>query len=396
MPSRRQGSAPLAICLALFALLALAPAASAAQRLITIQTPSRFVDPATQSFNSLDGVTPTKLQAKVLLPNGYAANPRKRWPLLLLLHGAGDNSASWADPEHGNIRQTAKGLNAVIVMPEGATGFYTDWFNGGKRRDPAWERHFREYLIPLIERRFRIRAGRRWHAIAGLSMGGYGTLLTASQNPGYFGTAVPMSAFASIQREEVPPFFPFITNADYETIYGPRLGPYATGHNPPVLARNLRFTRMYVYTGDGTQDPEKPPPGNPLSLALEAALRNFNDELVAALHQAGAAVTYTVHQGSHDWPYWREDLADAIDRGLFRRVKARPGGWHFKTVSQRGQMWNLHFRFAKPPTKVADFARFGTLLHAKGAGRVTISDGRGCRMTAKLPFKRRFPLRRCR
>src|SRR5690349_6987588 len=108
MPSRR--STPFALLVALLALLAFAPAASAAQRLIKIQTPSRFVDPDTQSFNELNGVTPTKLEANVLLPDGYAANPRKRWPLLLLLHGAGDNFASWADPAHGNIRKTAKGL----------------------------------------------------------------------------------------------------------------------------------------------------------------------------------------------------------------------------------------------------------------------------------------------
>ena len=394
MPPRRQGSAPLAVVLALFALLALAPAASAAQKLITIRTPSPFVDPATQSFN--DPEHPGILQANVLLPHGYSANPRKRWPLLLLLHGAGDNWESWSLPERGDIRNTAKGLGAVVVMPEGARGFYADWWNGGKRRDPAWERHIREYLLPLIERRFRIRAGRRWHAIAGLSMGGYGTLLTAAQNPGYFGTAVPLSAFASIQRPEVEPFFPYVTSADYETIYGPRTAFYATGHNPPLLARNLRHTRMYVFTGDGTQDPEKPAPSNPLSLVLEGVLRDFNDELVDALLQVGAAVTYTVHRGSHDWPYWREDLRAAIKRGLFRKSRNLPRAWHYKTSSQRGQMWNLRFRFAKPLTKVADFHRMGGRLRAKGSGRVTISNGRGCRMTAKLPFRRAFPPRRCR
>src|SRR5687768_12174095 len=110
MPSRRQGTTPLALFLALFALLALAPAASAAQRLITIKTPSPFVDPATQSFYGEE----TTLRANVLLPDGYAAQPRKRWPLLLLLHGAGDNSQSWARPDRGDIRETARGLDAVV------------------------------------------------------------------------------------------------------------------------------------------------------------------------------------------------------------------------------------------------------------------------------------------
>jgi S-formylglutathione hydrolase FrmB len=36
----------------------------------------------------------------------------------------------------------------------------------------------------MIERRYRIRPQRRWHAIAGLSMGGYGAMYLASQLPG--------------------------------------------------------------------------------------------------------------------------------------------------------------------------------------------------------------------
>ena len=59
-------------------------------------------------------------------------------------------------------------------------------------------------------------------------------------------------------------------------------------------------------------------------------------------------------------------------------------------------MWSLRFRFAKPPTGVVDFARFGRRLRAKGSGRVTITDRRGCRMTAKLPFRRSLPPARCR
>ena len=53
----------------------------------------------------------------------------------------------------------------------------------------------------MIQSRFSIRPERRYHAIAGFSMGGYGTWLTASQLPGFFGT-VPLSAFASIRTFE--------------------------------------------------------------------------------------------------------------------------------------------------------------------------------------------------
>ena len=104
--------------------------------------------------------------------------------------------------EAGARRHRADGRRAspgIIVMPEGDRGFYTNWWNDGRRADPGWERYDLEELIPLVERKFRIRKARRWHAIAGLSMGGMGTMYLASQRPHYFGSAASFSGFVSHQ-----------------------------------------------------------------------------------------------------------------------------------------------------------------------------------------------------
>ena len=80
-------------------------------------------------------------------------------------------------------------------MPDGGKfGMYTDWWNGGRRGDPAWATYHLKVLRRTIERRYRIRPGRRWHAIGGISMGGQGTLRYAAMLPGYFGSAVGFSA----------------------------------------------------------------------------------------------------------------------------------------------------------------------------------------------------------
>jgi len=34
-------------------------------------------------------------------------------------------------------------------MPEADRGFYTDWFNGGRRGDPSWETYFLDTFIEL-------------------------------------------------------------------------------------------------------------------------------------------------------------------------------------------------------------------------------------------------------
>ena len=78
---------------AAMALCAPAPAA-AEQRLITLDTPSANVDSSRVRFNG-DG-QPSRLRANVLLPDGY--DGKRRFPVLYLLHGVGDNFSSWMKP----------------------------------------------------------------------------------------------------------------------------------------------------------------------------------------------------------------------------------------------------------------------------------------------------------
>ena len=100
--------------LALFA----ATAPAHASQLVTWTTTSRYVDPAQQDFNGPP--RPKALRVNVLLPDGYT--PRKRWPVLYLLHGHGDAYDSWANPKNGDVAGVAKGFPGIIVMPEGDGG----------------------------------------------------------------------------------------------------------------------------------------------------------------------------------------------------------------------------------------------------------------------------------
>lgn len=383
-------------------LLARSPAS--AQKLVTIDAPSSYVDPSNQNLagprTENMGPHPGKLMVNVLLPDGYT--PKKRYPLLLLFHGSGERFDSWADPLLGDIKNTAKGLNAVIVMPEGAQGFYTDWWNEGERKDPAWEDYIRETLLPLVQRKFSIRPERRYHAVAGFSMGGYGTWLTASQLPGFFGTAVPLSAFASIRNPlSVAAFAAAAGGTPYTTIYGPSTGFYAEGHDPIALGPNYRYTNLDVYTGDGQPDtalrPQNAEPGDQLSLALEGVLKTQNDEAVDAAKAAGNPnVDYTVHKGSHDWEFWRPDLKAAIAKGLFRPTTAQPTSWTYRTAASEGQAWDISFNFSPAPTTVTTFERNGRKLKISGEGHLNIFDGNGCSYAGDLPFTRTLPAKPCR
>ena len=359
----------MTMLLALVLVLLVAAAPAHAAELLTIDTPSKHVD--------------GELHANVLLPDAY--EKERRYPVLFLLHGVGDAYDTWAKPERGNVEETAKGFPGIIVMPEGDRGFYTNWWNDGVRGDPGWERYDLEELIPLVERRYRIRKARRWHAIAGLSMGGMGSMYLASERPHYFGSAASFSGFISHQRPEVEAGLRAVGGVEYQDIFGPMDGFYATGHNPSQLTDNLRHTRLYVTVGDGTPAEGQVNPGGAI---VEAGLKPQSEEFVAAAEESGADVTYVPLNGIHDWPEWRRALGNAIEWGFFEPVDESARSWDLKTAMPRSRAWGFKFTFVEPPEELIHFERHGRRLIAHGSGTVRIRTPRGRRATLKVPFDR--------
>lgn len=124
---------------------------------------------------------------RLLLPKNWAREPHKRWPTLYLLHGCctvGDGQVEWTT--YSDVEAYTRDLDALIVMPEaGDVGFYSDWLDG-----PAWETFHLTELRHLLERQYRSGDDR---AIAGLSMGGFGTLSYVARHPGMFKAAAAYS-----------------------------------------------------------------------------------------------------------------------------------------------------------------------------------------------------------
>jgi S-formylglutathione hydrolase FrmB len=387
-----------ALVIGLLFVLAGASSADAAQ-IVTWETKSRFVNPAEVQFNSPPPGAPLRqpgLRVNVYLPDGYYGKRRKRsFPVLYLLHNLDAMFESWVNPQHGDVMNVAKGFPAIIVMPEGARSWYANWWNGGARGNPGWERYHLKELIRLAERRLRIRPGRRWHAIAGPSMGGQGAAFYASQRPGYFGAAALFSGALSIQRPEWPDIGMKSQGENPEAIFGDPSAQrfYWTGHNPIALIENLAYTRLFVTVGDGTPGPGED--GNVPDMLGEAYLRTHSDEFTLTARAAGIDVTYEPGQGIHEWPTWRRHLAAAIRWGFFKPVRERPKTWTYETVAEHSKAWGIRFDFRSgPPEELATFKRTGSRISGTGAGRVRVKV-RGTRsFTAQLPFNRKLPRRR--
>src|SRR5208283_3449202 len=132
----------------------------------------------------------------VYLPPDYETSQRS-YPVLYLLHGGGDDQTGWV--QFGEVLHiTDKAINdgsatpMIIVMPDANTGRrgYTNDIKGTWQ----YEDFFFTEFVPYIEKTYRIKGEKRYRAVAGLSMGGYGSFLYALHHPEMFSSACPLSA----------------------------------------------------------------------------------------------------------------------------------------------------------------------------------------------------------
>ncbi len=407
---RPMRTALAAVLVAVAAGLAPSPA-SAGQRLETIDVPSSkgYIDLAQTRLNKT-----TKLQANVLLPDGYDADPAKSWPVMYLLAGVGDNMSAWMDPKKGDGAKILKGFPGIVVMPESGRGYFTDWWRGGKREGSRWERYYFEEVIPQIEARYRIKPGRQNHAIGGLSMGGYGGLLYVGQFPSYFGSAFSLSGLLDLQSSEVATVLPIDIGSPFSRIWGAVKGPYASTHNPVKMVANNYGSRIYVSTGDG--NPSARVPFNfsawTSGSVAERSVRVQALRYAARARSAAVDITYSGHSGVHDWPYWRMEFPRLLKWGVFNAPSvtdpAAHKQWSYRTMAPQGNAWGLGYKFAAPLKSDVLFQRDGQQLKALAADgavgtQVTVTPGAAdtdasgngtkpqCAVTLTLPFTHTLP-----
>ena len=140
----------------------------------------------------------------------------KAYPILYLLHGAGDDQDAWLDKGDAqkiadNYIKNQGGTPMIIVMPDAQMTFYTGYY----------EQYLHEELMPEVEGKYKF-SGKR--AVAGLSMGGFGTLYHALKYPAKFTYAYAMSpatadtfkALVDVQpnKSVFPPFTIEVGNQD--------------------------------------------------------------------------------------------------------------------------------------------------------------------------------------
>lgn len=145
---------------------------------------------AGQSPQSFSGTVTKKVGYRYLLylPKAYTADPARRWPLLLFLHGSGERGDDLARVKtHGppKMLDGRDDVPFVVVSPQCPDG-------------ERWSADALAALLDDVLRRLRIDEDRV--LVTGLSMGGRGTWDLAMTYPGRFAAIAPVCGGAIPDR----------------------------------------------------------------------------------------------------------------------------------------------------------------------------------------------------
>ncbi len=234
----------------------------------------------------------TVRHAFIYTPPGYDKDNSKRYPVLYLQHGMGENETGWGNQGHAtlimdNLIAEGKAVPFIIVMENSGVKF-------DRPRDPKPENNakadppksrpggpmggfdfageFKKVLlndlIPYVEANYRVIADPSHRAMAGLSMGGMQTRLITLAKPDEF-SQVGMFSGGSISMDDIT--------------------------NTPDFKKNVKL----LFVSYGSRELENP----------RAGFGGDSKANTEALKAAGMNTHFYVSpQTAHEWQSWRRSL----------------------------------------------------------------------------------------
>lgn len=233
----------------------------------------------------------------IYLPSDYNTSQRN-YPVLYLLHGYTDDETMWI--QTGEVKDIADRAIAdgdatemIIVMPNAWDTWYINQYDG----KVPYEDMFFEELIPYIEKTYRARSRQEFRAIAGLSMGGYGSFLYSLKHPDMFAACSPLSA--AIFDDSVMERRQAQSHKDlFGRLFGPGLNHWHQNSVLKMLSEldkdNLPRIRYYIDCGD------------------KDGLLEGNFQAHKIMQQKGMKHEFRVRGGGHTWMYWRTALPEVL------------------------------------------------------------------------------------
>jgi putative tributyrin esterase len=211
--------------------------------------------------------------------------PKEKYPVLYLFHGFGNNNATWTG--YTNVEMYAEERNIAVVNIAAENKFYIT------QDGDDFYSFISEELPDFVCGMFPISPKPEDTYIAGLSMGGYGTLVHALSHPERFAALGALSA-ATKQMN--------IKNVNIDNI----------GKDPEGFERDMRFdpaTLAEKIAADGRKFPKVY-----MACGGQDGIYNgdvaFRDKLISL----GADVTWDeIPEYAHEWRFWDIEIERFLD-----------------------------------------------------------------------------------
>ncbi|WP_207432814.1 alpha/beta hydrolase [Sabulibacter ruber] len=257
-----------------------------------------------ESLSTKSKILGYDVKYSIYFPPDYAASNR-RYPMLYLLHGYTDNETGWTQFGEAHLiadrlMQAGQIPPMLIVMPDAGVTWYINNVSGKEK----YENFFVKEFIPHIDKLYRSRSSKEYRAVAGLSMGGYGTLILAMKHPELFAAAAPLSSAVFTDED-----FQNMPDDNYNRIFANIFGQHPKGkerlsshwNQNSILklvettpADTLKKVKYYIDCGD------------------DDFLIKGNMALHAAMLDRHVPHEFRVRDGGHTWTYWRTALPEVL------------------------------------------------------------------------------------
>lgn len=251
-----------------------------------------------QEFKLDSKLMKREMPYRVILPVNYEADKAEKFPVVYLLHGLTGHFDNWTN--QSKIVEYAKNYKYIIVTPEGNDGWYTD---SATVETDKYESYIIQELIPEIEKKFRAASNRESRAIAGLSMGGYGSLKFGVKYPdkfilaGSFSGAVRVSEMSLKQAEA----------SGWKALTDSIKSVYAADDSETRKQNNL-----FKLIEAKTESEIKNLPFFYVDCGTEDFLIQSNRELAKLLADKKIPHEYRELPGIHDWKFWDSQVVEFL------------------------------------------------------------------------------------
>ncbi|MDO5570693.1 MAG: alpha/beta hydrolase-fold protein [Bacteroidales bacterium] len=231
----------------------------------------------------------------IYLPKSYQTDSERRYPVLYLLHGMTETNKTWQNNMRlkevaDRLMESGDAKEMIIVTPNAGGDLSKNQWNGYFNM-PGWEYEtfFFDEFIPFIENNYRVKSDKNNRAVAGLSMGGGGTVVYAQKHSDMFCAAYAMSALVSLNNLTASGDENEITMHLYRSVLANDCIKFVENADDNTK-NNLRTVSWFIDCGD------------------DDFLLDNNVDFTRAMKKAAIPYQFRVRDGGHTSEYWHTAL----------------------------------------------------------------------------------------